>query len=90
MADPVVIELANKLAEECLAVQRETGEDRLFMEVGDVLGASSQTLEEAFLTAVRTRMANEKARAFLVDKIKKHRAAAAADAHPPAGAAGGE
>lgn len=78
MADPVVVELANKLAEECLAVQRETGEDRLFMKVGDVLGASSQTLEEAFLTAVRTRMANEQARIFLVEHIKKHRAAAAA------------
>lgn len=75
MADPVVVELANKLAEECLSVQRETGEDRLFMEVGDVLGTSSQTLEEAFLTAVRTRMANEKARIFLVEKIKQFRAA---------------
>ena len=68
MADAVVTQLANKLAEECLAVQAETGEDRLFMEVGEVLGASSQTLEEAFLTAVRTRMANDKARAFLARK----------------------
>ena len=59
MADPVVIEMANKLAEECLAVQTEVGDDRLFMKVGDVLGASSQTLEEAFLTAIRTRMAND-------------------------------
>lgn len=74
MADPVVIELANKLADECLAVQRETGEDRLFMEVGDVLGASSQTLEEAFLTAVRTRMANAKGRQFLAQRLKDHRA----------------
>ena len=80
MADPVVIELANKLAEDCLAVQRETGEDRLFMKVGDVLGASSQTLEEAYLTAVRTRMANEQARVFLSDHIKKHRAQQAGEA----------
>lgn len=80
MADSVVIELANKLAEECLAVQRETGEDRLFMEVGDVLGTASQTLEEAFLTAVRTRMANDKARDFLARKLKTHRAQAGQDA----------
>ncbi|MEM6342118.1 MAG: hypothetical protein AAF729_13305, partial [Pseudomonadota bacterium] len=60
-----VVELANKLAEECLAVQREVGDERLFMEVGTVIGASSQTLEEAFLTAIRTRMANDKAREFL-------------------------
>jgi hypothetical protein len=43
--------------------------------VGDVLGASSQTLEEAFLTAIRTRMAEQKGRAFLAAKLKKHRAA---------------
>ncbi|KIN72424.1 hypothetical protein [Sulfitobacter guttiformis] len=77
MADDAVIRMANQLAEECLAVQKETGEDRLFMEVGDVLGASSQTLEEAFLTAIRTRMAEQKGRAFLANKLKKHRAAAA-------------
>lgn len=79
MADPVVIEIANKLAEECLAVQKEIDDDRLFMQVGDVLGASSQTLEEAFLTAVRTRMANDKARLFLANKLKSHRAAASQD-----------
>ncbi|QUJ77756.1 hypothetical protein KDD17_07375 [Sulfitobacter albidus] len=73
MADEHVTAMANKLAEECLAVQKETGEDRLFMEVGDVLGASSQTLEEAFLTAIRTRMAEQKGRAFLAAKLKKHR-----------------
>jgi hypothetical protein len=78
MADQVVLELANKLAEDCLAVQAEIGDDRLFMQVGEVLGASSQTLEEAFLTAIRTRMANDKARAFLAGKVKEHRAKAGA------------
>ena len=73
MADDAVIRMANDLAEECLAVQAETGEDRLFMEVGDVLGASSQTLEEAFLTAIRTRMSELKGRAFLAAKLKKFR-----------------
>ena len=52
--------------------QEKTGEDRLFMEVGEVLGASSQTLEEAFLTAIRTRMAELKGRAFLASKLKAH------------------
>lgn len=75
MADAVVLELANRLAEECLAVQGEVGDDRLFMKVGDVLGASSQTLEEAFLTAVRTRMANDAGRRFLAQQLKAHRAA---------------
>jgi|TARA_B110000908_G_C10193024_1_gene421469 hypothetical protein len=74
MADPAVTEMANKLAVECLAVQKEIGEDRLFMKVGDVLGASSQTLEEAFLTAIRTRMAEIQGRDFLVKQLKAHRA----------------
>lgn len=76
MVDSVVIEMANKLAEECLAVQSETGEDRLFMRLGDVLGASSQTLEEAFLTAIRTRMANDQGRKFLAQTLIAHRAQA--------------
>jgi hypothetical protein len=73
MVDESVTKMANKLAEECLAVQAETGEDRLFMEVGDVLGTSSQTLEEAFLTAIRTRMAELKGRQFLDAKLKRFR-----------------
>jgi len=80
MSDPVILEMANKLAEECLAVQGETGEDRLFMEVANVIGASSQTLEEAFLTAIRTRMANDKGRAFMLQKLKAHRARAKGEA----------
>jgi hypothetical protein len=80
MADSVVVEMANKLAEECLAVQNEVGEDRLFMKVGDVLGASSQTLEEAFLTAIRTRMANDQGRKFLAQTLSAHRGKADGDA----------
>lgn len=75
MADPAVVQMANKLAEECIAVQKEVGDDRLFMKVGDVLGASSQTLEEAFLTAIRTRMAEVQGRTFLAKHLKAHRAA---------------
>lgn len=74
MSDPTVTAMANKLAEECIAVQIETGQDRLFMKLGEVLGASSQTLEEAFLTAVRTRMAEKQGKDFLVQTLKEHRA----------------
>jgi hypothetical protein len=74
MSDPAVTEVANKLAVECLAAQKEVGEDRLFMKVGEVVGVSSQTVEEAFLTAIRTRMAEIQGRDFLLKKIKAHRA----------------
>lgn len=75
MSDPAVQQMANKLAEECLAVQKEVGDDRLFMEVAQVLGASSQTLEEAFLTAIRTRMAEIAGRRFLKQKLDEHKVA---------------
>lgn len=68
-------ELADKLALDCIAVQKEIGNDRLFMELAQELGASSQTLEEAFLTSVRTRMASEKGRRFLAEKLKEFREA---------------
>ena len=76
-----VTSMANKLAEECIAVQKEVGNDRLFMEVAQVLGASSQTLEEAFLTAVRTRMAESAGRRFLAEKLRDYRAASQAGSH---------
>lgn len=71
--DPAVLEMANKLAEDCIAVQDEIGNDRLFMEVAQVLGASSQTLEEAFLTAIRTRMALKAGKQFLAQRIGEYR-----------------
>ena len=61
--------LAAKLAEDVLEVQDATGEDRLYLEMGGVIGAASQTLEEAFLTEVRIRLAERNARRFLDDRI---------------------
>ncbi|MCL6282155.1 hypothetical protein M3P21_01315 [Ruegeria sp. 2012CJ41-6] len=66
--------LAAKLAEDTVNIMDETGEDRLFVEIGTVLGAASQTLEEAFLTEVRVRLAEQKARQFLNKRIVQLRA----------------
>ncbi len=68
-----LVTLASKLAEDCIKAMEETGNDRFFVEVGELLGASSQTLEEAFLTEIRVRLAATKAQAF----IKEARAKAA-------------
>ncbi|PJE33636.1 hypothetical protein PSM7751_03932 [Pseudooceanicola marinus] len=67
--------LAAALAEDCLKAMKATGEDRLYVEVGHVLGASSQTLEEAFLTEVRVRLAERAARDFLIRRVKESKAA---------------
>lgn len=71
-------DLAGKLAEDTLAAMETTGNDRLYVEVGDLLAASSQSLEEAFLTEIRMRLAEQGARRFLDKKIAAARAAAAA------------
>jgi len=66
--------LAAKLAEDTMNAMDETGEDRLFTEIGDVLAASSQSLEEAFLTEIRVRQSERIARRFLQQKLTSLRA----------------
>ena len=60
--------LASKLAEDTIAAMAETGEDRLFVEVGTLLAASSQSLEEAYMTEVSIRLAGRAAQEFLERK----------------------
>lgn len=70
--------LAAKLAEDTMFVMKETGDERLFIRVGEVLAASSQSLEEAYLTEVRVRLSERGARAFLERELKMARQAAKA------------
>ncbi len=64
-------ETAAQLAEDTIKVMEKSGDDRLHYEVADLLGASSQTLEEAYMTEVRVRMAGKTARAFLRKKAQE-------------------
>lgn len=68
--------LASKLAEDTLKVQDATGQDRLYVEIGDVLATASQSLEEAFLTEIRVRLAERTARNFLTKKAAELAASA--------------
>ena len=68
--------LATKLAEDTIKAMDETGQDRLYMEVGAVLAAASQSLEEAYLTEVRVRLAERNGRKFLIRKLAEARAQA--------------
>ncbi|WP_300066210.1 hypothetical protein [uncultured Ruegeria sp.] len=72
MSDTIT-SLASKLAEDTLKVMDETGDDRFFMQVSELLGASSQSLEEAFLTEVRVRLAERQARQFVIKRLTDHR-----------------
>ncbi|NIZ12242.1 hypothetical protein [Phaeobacter sp. HF9A] len=72
--------LAEKLAEDTLKIQDVLNEDRIYMEVAQVLGAASQSLEEAFLTEIRVRLAERKAREFLNKRLADAKAALEAEA----------
>ena len=59
--------LADALAIEALAAVEKTGDEKLTDRISDVIGASSPTLQEAFLTAVRIRRADGRARELLAE-----------------------
>lgn len=56
---------ANELANLALAEAAASDNTKIVEQIGEILGASSQTLEEAYLTAVRVRRAEKRARELL-------------------------
>ncbi|MCC1491640.1 hypothetical protein [Cognatishimia sp. F0-27] len=67
----VLNELADKLAADTIKAMDALGDDRLYEQVAKVLGASSQTSEEAFMTSIRIRLAERRARTFLNEHVKE-------------------
>ena len=79
----VTEDLADDLAMQVIKYAEASGDDQVVDEIVRILGATSQTAEEAFLTSMRVRRANIKARALLLEKVKKFKAEqAAAQAAP--------
>lgn len=69
----IVEDVADELALESLKIINATGDDSFVKRVADTIGGSSQTMEEAYLTAVRVRRAEQRARKLL-DQIKEEMA----------------
>ncbi|GGD31882.1 hypothetical protein [Sinisalibacter lacisalsi] len=65
-------DVADKLAQEVLALVAETGDEEVVEEIKKVIGTSSTTLEEAYMTAVRVRRAEGRALALLEQKRRAH------------------
>ena len=68
MAEAYVDKVANELADLALADQVRTGDVGIVDAIGEVLGASSQSLQETYLTAVRVRRAEHRARTMLAER----------------------
>lgn len=60
-------DIADALAIETLRLEKETGDEEIAKKVSEILGASSQTTQEAFLTSMRVRRAQIRAQVYLAD-----------------------
>lgn len=68
MADSYLERVAGELADLALADAASTGDEKIVDVIGEILGSSSQTLQEAYLTAVRVRRAEARAREILAKR----------------------
>jgi ABC-type molybdenum transport system ATPase subunit/photorepair protein PhrA len=60
--------VADELAQKALELAEEAGDDDIIDEIKKVIGTSSTTLEEAYMTAVRVRRAETRALGLLAQK----------------------
>ncbi|QDC09594.1 hypothetical protein FHY55_10220 [Oceanicola sp. D3] len=68
----VLEDLADNLAKDTIAHAAKLGdEDEVIRAVAKKLGTSSTTMEETFMTSVRVRLAERRARQFLDEQIKQ-------------------
>ena len=65
----IMEELADKLAQEAIAAADKLDDEQVIADIARVIGATSATTEEAFLTAVRVRLAESRARKYLSDRL---------------------
>ena len=69
----VADELGDALACDVIAALEELGDERFSEKMNKLLGDGSPTLQEAFMTAVRVRLAERRARAFLEQSLNAKR-----------------
>ena len=78
----IVEEMGDALARAVIEALDELGDDRFYDKVGKVLGDASPTLQESFMTAIRVRLADVRARKFLEQALKAKRDGDKAPAAP--------
>ena len=66
----VVEELADNLAKDAIELANKLGNDDIIYEMAKVLVATSSTMEEAYMTSIRVRLAERRARRFLEEKAQ--------------------
>ena len=66
----VVEELADNLAKDAIELANKLGNDDVIYETVKVLVATSSTMEEAYMTSIRVRLAERRARRFLEEQAQ--------------------
>jgi hypothetical protein len=65
----VVDDLADALAKDAIAIANAIGNDDVIYETAKILEATSATMQESYMTSVRVRLAERRAREFLAEKL---------------------
>ncbi len=69
----VLEDMGDKLAQDVIAAMQELGDERFFDKISKVLLDASPTMQEAFLTAYRVRVAETRGRAYIEAALKAKR-----------------
>ena len=66
----VVEELADNLAKDAIELANKLDNDNIIYGTAKVLVATSSTMEEAYMTSIRVRLAERRARRFLEEQAQ--------------------
>jgi len=69
----VLEDMGDALARDVIAAMDELGDERFYDKISKVLLDASPTMQEAFLTAYRVRVAEKRGRAFIEAALKAKR-----------------
>ncbi|MGR3660192.1 MAG: hypothetical protein ACU0CA_03255 [Paracoccaceae bacterium] len=65
----VLEDLADNLAKDTLEFAEKSGDEHVVDDVSTIVGSTSATLQEAYLTSVRVRLAEARGRKLLKDRL---------------------
>ena len=71
----VIDDLADALAKDAIVLANQLGDDDIIYKTAKILSATSSTMEEAYMTSIRVRLAERRARMFLSEEANKINAA---------------
>ena len=71
----VIDDLADALAKDAIVLANQLGDDDIIYKTAKILSATSSTMEEAYMTSIRVRLAERCARMFLSEEANKIKAA---------------